>query len=198
MTPRLSPAPTQPPAMGGFWQGQQLLLCVPTPQMTAVVTETQKEPTSHGPAVLPREASLPNGLTMFFPYSISHHTLASQKLLCSEQGRRCLCWQTHVQTPRRHKDTADAHDTSTQPLMLFHSLVPRPSPPLIFHQQPTLLFHSKAGTAASSALPLRFSPGGEAPHAFKAPGETLVACFPQNQLSPCTSFWKHVLYSFLF
>lgn len=66
MTPRLSPAPTQPPATGGFWQGQQLLLCVPTPQMTAAVTKTQKEPTSHGSAVLPREASLPNGLTVVF------------------------------------------------------------------------------------------------------------------------------------
>lgn len=95
--PKLSPAPVQPlPSHGQL------------PAEAAALTAHPRSPNVGGhhrdtegadvPQLCPALVlSLPTGLARLFPYSVSHQT---QKLPCSERGRRCLCWQRWVQVPR--------------------------------------------------------------------------------------------------
>lgn len=153
--PTPEPCPNAAPGHG------QLLLSIPTHRMTVATTEARKELTPHGSAVLPWAASLPNGLAMAF--SLLH--LASQKLLCSEQGRRCLCAGRHARRrqgdPRTQRVLANGCHRGGSPT----SSIASPSSPKtvpITHLPPAL--RSEARGPQHPPLPTQYvSACGEAP-----------------------------------
>ena len=167
------------------------------------VTETQKELASHGSAVLPWVASLPNGLALFFSYSVSHHTRFPKAPL--QRARK--------EMPLLADTDADAKVTQGHSGCWRHqhptSYTVSPSCPKTIPLHPLFASDPLQGSAARRGpqyppLPVQLTAvrvwqvekhphsswnrvAVARGHAFKAPGETLVARFPLNQLSPCTS-----------
>lgn len=191
------PVPEPGPSQGQLSAGPAALAVHPrTPN---AITERQKEPTSHGSAVLPRAASLPNRLATFF-FLLHHPSLLLPKSSSAarkegDAGRRgCRC-QGDARTQRALANgchRAGSHSPKLfQPL---HPHLPRPFPSPGTQrgpQHPPLPLQLTAeGVWQGEKLPRSGYSNRVVVawgRAFKAPGEAWVARFPPNQLLPCMS-----------